>query len=232
MDPNPDTLCFIPIYNTQLRLVKKTKRSFLITICRQKNSLQQPMDTDQGMRRTMLEKKTTKSRLILFPLPFQGHINPMIQLANILHSTGKFTISIIHTRFNSPDPSKYPHFTFHPISDPLSGLHQPNPDPSMMIKLLNTNCVEPFRECVVRLLSDVDHPVKCLVSDANWYSTQSVADGLKLPRIVMRTSSVCALLAYTALPLLRERGYLSHKGNKWYRYIWDLFFESSYIRDP
>ncbi|PPD70856.1 hypothetical protein GOBAR_DD32266 [Gossypium barbadense] len=50
-------------------------------------------------------------RLVLFPLPLQGHINPMFDLANILHSRG-FSITIIHTTFNSPNPSNYPHFTF------------------------------------------------------------------------------------------------------------------------
>ncbi|MFS8012875.1 putative cytokinin 7-beta-glucosyltransferase [Helianthus anomalus] len=38
-------------------------------------------------------------RIILFPLPFQGHINPMLQLANILHTRG-FKITIIHAEYN------------------------------------------------------------------------------------------------------------------------------------
>ena len=51
-------------------------------------------------------------------LPLQGHINPMLDLANILHYKG-FSITLIHTNFNSPNPSNYPHFTFHSIQDGL-----------------------------------------------------------------------------------------------------------------
>lgn len=50
-------------------------------------------------------------RLVLFPVPLQGHINPMLQLASILHSNG-FSITILHTHFNSPNLFNYPHFTF------------------------------------------------------------------------------------------------------------------------
>ncbi|GER53472.1 UDP-Glycosyltransferase superfamily protein [Striga asiatica] len=32
------------------------------------------------------QQRTDGRRLILFPLPLQGHISPMLQLANILHS--------------------------------------------------------------------------------------------------------------------------------------------------
>ncbi|KAJ0564384.1 hypothetical protein HanRHA438_Chr07g0320731 [Helianthus annuus] len=37
-------------------------------------------------------------RIIMFPFPFrfQGHINPMFQLANLLYSKG-FSITILHT---------------------------------------------------------------------------------------------------------------------------------------
>ncbi|MFS7958048.1 putative cytokinin 7-beta-glucosyltransferase [Helianthus anomalus] len=37
----------------------------------------------------------TRRGIVLFPMPFQGHINPMFQLANILHTQG-FKITIIH----------------------------------------------------------------------------------------------------------------------------------------
>ncbi|KAH6762725.1 UDP-Glycosyltransferase superfamily protein [Perilla frutescens var. hirtella] len=151
-------------------------------------------------------------RLVLFPLPFQGHINPMLQLASILHSRG-FLISIIHARYNSPNPSKYPDFAFHPISDGLSESQDSAPDPVRIIKLININCVDTFRECLDRLLSE-DDEVKCLISDANWYFTQSVADSFKLPRIVMRTSSVGSFLAFASLSLLREKGYLSDRESK------------------
>ncbi|KAL0341336.1 UNVERIFIED_CONTAM: UDP-glycosyltransferase 76F1 [Sesamum radiatum] len=153
-------------------------------------------------------------RLVLFPLPFQGHINPMIQLAKILHSRG-FSISIFHTRYNFPDPSNYPHFTFHLISDGLSELEASTLDALRIIKLLLANCVEPFEQCLAQILSsdDSNYRVGCVVSDALWYFTQAAADKFKIPRIVLRTSSICSFLAFSALPLLRER-YLSYMDSR------------------
>ncbi|KAK4487853.1 hypothetical protein RD792_003589 [Penstemon davidsonii] len=146
-----------------------------------------------------------QNRIVLFPLPFQGHINPMFQLANILHSRG-FNISIIHTEYNFPNPSKYPHFNFHIISDGLleSGIS----DPVHIIKFLNSNCVEPFRECLDRLM--FDYHVDCVITDANWPFTQAIADSVNLPRIVLRTSSICSFLAFAAVSLFRDKGYLSN----------------------
>ncbi|XP_057804594.1 LOW QUALITY PROTEIN: UDP-glycosyltransferase 76B1-like [Salvia miltiorrhiza] len=155
--------------------------------------------------------KGKQCRIVVFPLPFQGHINPMLQLASILHSRG-FLISVVHTLYNSPDPSKHPHFAFHPISDGLSESPDSAPDPVRIIKLINLNCLQPFRQCLHALLSHGD--VKCLISDANWYFTSSVVDALSLPRIVMRTSSVGAFLAFAALSLLRAKGYLLDRDSK------------------
>ncbi|KAJ0101013.1 hypothetical protein Patl1_06500 [Pistacia atlantica] len=75
--------------------------------------------------------------------------------------------------------------------------------------LLNVKCVEPFQECLAKLLSNVEEePVACLITDAMLHFTQGVADSLKLPRIVLRTSSIASFLVFAAIPgLLRERGY-------------------------
>lgn len=156
--------------------------------------------------------KKKRCRIVLFPLPFQGHINPMIQLAHILHSKG-FNISIIHTQFNFPNTSKYPHFTFHLIPDGLSDKGTSVSDPILIIKILITSCTEPFHRCLAQVCSDDSNGrVVCLVTDAIWYSTQAAADKLKLPRIVLRTSSVCSFLAFAAFPLLQEKGYICNRG--------------------
>jgi hypothetical protein len=152
-------------------------------------------------------------RLVLFPLPLQGHVNPMIQLANILHSKG-FSITIIHTTFNSPDPSKYPHFTFHSIQEELTETEASTADIIALVSSLNIKCVAPFRDCVSRLLSDVsEDPIACLISDAIFHFTTAVSKGLKLPRIVLRTGGASSFRIFTALPFLKEKGYLPIQGN-------------------
>ncbi|MFS7949868.1 putative cytokinin 7-beta-glucosyltransferase [Helianthus anomalus] len=148
---------------------------------------------------TTTGKPTNGHRLVLLPLPFQGHVSPMLQLANILHSKG-FSITILHTRFNSPNPTNYPHFTFLPIPDTAGEANPLISDVGMVIRWLhyiNMSFVDPIRGCLERLMLE-DDGVACLITDALWFCTQSVADGLKLPRIVHRTSSISSFLYFAA----------------------------------
>ncbi|KAK5795532.1 UDP-glycosyltransferase 76F1-like [Gossypium arboreum] len=147
-------------------------------------------------------------RLVLFPLPLQGHINPMFDLANILHSRG-FSITIIHTTFNSPNPSNYPHFTFRIISEDLPENNRCTKDLIAFVSMLNAICGLPFRDCLADLLSDTsEEPIACLISDAILYFTQDVANELKVPRMVLRTGAASSFCVFSSFPLLREKGYL------------------------
>ena len=161
---------------------------------------------------TVLVGRRRRRRLVLFPLPFKGHLNPMLELAGILHSKG-FSIIIIHTHFNAPNSGDYPHFRFQPISDGLSEGEASTGDILLPLLLLIANCVDPFRDCLARLLSDVsEEPVACLISDATWHFSRRVAGSLKLPTIVLRTGSASSFLVFGAFPLLREKGYLPIQG--------------------
>lgn len=152
-------------------------------------------------------------RVILFPLPLQGHINPMLQLASILYSKG-FSITIIHTNFNSPNPSNYPHFSFNSISESLWESEVSIEDTISLLTVLNDKCVVPFQDCLAKLISngDQEEPVTCLITDAIWHFAQTVADTLRLPWIVLRTSSISSFLAFSAFQILLEKGYLAEQG--------------------
>lgn len=152
-------------------------------------------------------------RVVLFPVPLQGHVNPMLQLAQILHLNG-FSITVIHTNFNSPDASNYPHFTFHPIAD---GLDQPDPATSSnvlsLLSHLIARCEGPFEDCLRKLMSDAaGEPVGCLVSDALFHFTQGVSERLRIPRIVLRTGGACSFRVFASFPFLKEKGYLPVQG--------------------
>ncbi|XP_023770822.1 UDP-glycosyltransferase 76G1 [Lactuca sativa] len=157
-----------------------------------------------------------RQRVVLFPIPFQGHINPMLQLANILHSNG-FSITILHTNFNSAYTSNYPHFTFRPIldNDPkinnLSKLGSRGAGDILSgVVLLNQYGDESLRQELDQMLmasKQEQEPIVCLITDALWYFTQSVADSLKLPRIVLRTSSLLCFLVFASVPFLDDQGY-------------------------
>ncbi|KAF3563012.1 hypothetical protein DY000_02019695 [Brassica cretica] len=166
-----------------------------------------------------MEKKSNGVRVILFPLPLQGCINPMLQLANILHSRG-FSITVIHTRFNAPRASNHPLFTFLQIPDGLSESQikdEPTSNVMSLLAQINVNAESPFRECLQKLLLEESERVSCLIDDCGWLFTQSVAESLNLPRLVLSTFKATLLNAYPILPRIRTKGYLPVSGKivKW-----------------
>ena len=153
-------------------------------------------------------------RLILFPQPFLGHLRPMLQLGNALYSKG-FSITIIHTRFNAPDPTQFPNFTFFCIEDALSQSESSPSDTWEMLQSLNNSCMNPFRVALTRVLEDASRskePIGCLILEPMWDFAGSVADEFNLPRMALRPGGLLAFLVYDALPLLREKGYFSVQG--------------------
>ncbi|XP_058109360.1 UDP-glycosyltransferase 76B1-like isoform X2 [Magnolia sinica] len=156
--------------------------------------------------RDMQIQGTKVPHLVILPLPFQGHINPMLQLATLLQSKG-FSITLIHTHFNSPNPSNYPNFNFEPIPDGLSDSQLWTEDPVKILYFLNDTCQAPFHDRLSRLLSD--GPVTCIITDEIFYFTKAVADQLKLPRILLNTGSATYATTTASLKLLQQNGLLS-----------------------
>ncbi|CAA7026723.1 unnamed protein product [Microthlaspi erraticum] len=160
-----------------------------------------------------MEKRTNEKRVILFPLPLQGCINPMLQLATILFSRG-FSITIIHTRFNAPKSSDHPLFTFLQMADGLSETQTQSPDLLLKLTLLNENCEKPLRECLAKLLkpdSDSEteqEKISCLIDDSGWTFTQSVAESFNLPRFVLCAYKFTFFLGHLLVPQLRRHGFL------------------------
>ncbi|PWA81910.1 UDP-glucuronosyl/UDP-glucosyltransferase [Artemisia annua] len=154
----------------------------------------------------------TRRRIILFPLPWQGHITPMLQLGNILHNHG-FKIIFLHAEFNSPSYTNYPHFTFKTITDHVSEInHVPKtpPDPTFIITYLNENCVDSFTDCLNELLAEPNEPpVACLITDAEYYFAQDVADSMKIPRLVTWACTIASVLVYGDLLFFYEKGYFN-----------------------
>ncbi|CAL1387477.1 unnamed protein product [Linum trigynum] len=166
-----------------------------------------------ALRESHVQQKKMR-RLLLFPTPLQGHINPMIQLAHILYSKG-FSITILHNNFNSPDPSKYPFFTFHLIPEGLSENESSSMDATSLIGLFNEKLAETLQEHLSILLSEnTDEPVASLIVDASWHFTRGIADAAKLPRFVLRTSNACSFLVYNSFPLLLQKGYMPVKESR------------------
>ncbi|CAN8279486.1 unnamed protein product [Cochlearia groenlandica] len=161
----------------------------------------------------MEEKK--EKRIIMFPFPFQGHLNPMIQLAGIFHHRG-FSVTILHTSFNFPEPSLHPHFTFKTIhhnneeeeEDFLSQTKTSSMDLVELISLLKEKYAKPFLDFLAAEVSGGE-TVCCLVTDAIWgRNTTDAAEEVGVGRLVLRTGGASSFCAFAAFPLLRDKGYL------------------------
>lgn len=149
-----------------------------------------------------MEKQQKSGHLVLVTFPFHGHITPMLQLAAILHSEG-FSITIIHTELNSPNPSNHPEFTFISIPDKLS---EPVSDSDLasFVLRVNKNCAAPFQECMKKILHQKDSHdrISGILYDTLMFCVQTVADDLRLPGICVRTSVAATLLLYPVFPHL------------------------------
>ncbi|KAE8039165.1 hypothetical protein FH972_011603 [Carpinus fangiana] len=117
----------------------------------------------------------------------------MLQLGTILHSNG-FSITVVHTQYNSPDPSTHPDFSFLPLPDTSSAL---TGEFIPFALQLNINCENRFKECLAEVMRQQgqDNGIACIIYDEIMYFSQAAAKDLKLLSIVLRTG--CAAISLT-----------------------------------
>ncbi|KAF8731800.1 hypothetical protein HU200_015738 [Digitaria exilis] len=173
---------------------------------------------------TAIADDRRRRRVLFFPLPYQGHINPMFQLAGVLHSRG-FAITVFHTHFNAPDASFHPDYHFVLVSgDVMSPTPADSPDTVQAtvehILAVNRSCEAPFRHLLAVLLArrlwlpvpeqeeEEEDDVACLVADAHLLTLLDVARELGVPTMALRTGSAACFRFFTAFPLLCDKGYL------------------------
>ncbi|WVZ61111.1 hypothetical protein U9M48_011033 [Paspalum notatum var. saurae] len=154
-----------------------------------------------------------RCHVLLFPLPYQGHINPMFQLAGLLHARG-FAITVFHTHYNAPDPVRHPHYRFVPVPDGMSG---PAPvailDVVAHIIAMGRACEAAFRDRLAAVLEEYSRDaVACLVADTHLLPVFEVARTLSVPTLALRTGSAASCACFLAYPMLFEKGYLPVQG--------------------
>ncbi|CAL5332767.1 unnamed protein product [Camellia sinensis] len=148
---------------------------------------------------------------VCIPYPAQGHINPMLKLAKLLHHKG-FHITFINTEFNhcrllkSQGPhsiSGTPSFRFETIPDglPPSEFDATQDIPALCHSILH-NFLNPFRV----LLAKLNPPVTCIVSDVGMGFTVKVAEELGIPDVFINTASASGFMGYMQYPKLMENG--------------------------
>ncbi|KAB2617061.1 UDP-glycosyltransferase 85A2-like [Pyrus ussuriensis x Pyrus communis] len=154
----------------------------------------------------------TKPHAVFIPFPAQGHINPMQQLAKLLHYKG-FHITFVNTEvthkrlINSLGTNSLdglPTFRFETIPDGLPATH-PQDVPSLCVSTNKTG-LGPFRELLKKLNSSPNSPPVTCIIDGVMTFTLDAAHELGIPEVLFWTTSACGFLAYAQYHRLIEEG--------------------------
>lgn len=164
-----------------------------------------------------------KPHAVCVPFPAQGHINPMLKLAKLLHFKG-FHITFVNTEYNHKRLLKsrgtnsldgLPDFQFETIPDglPPSDVADATQDIPSLCKYTSQTAFAPFRDLIAKLNSSGIVPqVTCIVSDAIMSFTLDAAEEFGIPDALFWTPSACGVLGYTKCRSLLERGSIPVEG--------------------
>ncbi|KAL5198324.1 hypothetical protein ABZP36_001836 [Zizania latifolia] len=168
--------------------------------------------------------RKSRRRVLMFPLPFQGHITPMLQLADVLRSHGEFDVTIFQAAVNEPDRARHPAaaagYRFVTVGAGVAAAlaetfpnRGANSDFAGMILRMNELLRAPFEDILREVLAEDaagdDAPAAaCLVVDSNLRWMQEVAERLGVPTLSLRTGGAACLVAYMTIPELCDKGVL------------------------
>lgn len=163
--------------------------------------------------------KSEQPHAVCIPFPAQGHINPMLKLAKLLHQRG-FHITFVNTEFNhkrllktqtAESLTAVSSFRFETIPDglPESDSNATQDIPSLLDST-SKHCLAPFRDLLSKLnntaLSNVP-PVTCIVSDGVMTFTLAAAEELGIPDVLFWTTSAYGFMGYVQYRDLVDKGY-------------------------
>ncbi|KAI4296386.1 hypothetical protein L6164_036349 [Bauhinia variegata] len=167
----------------------------------------------------------TKPHAVLIPFPAQGHVNPILKVAQLLHFRG-FHITFVNTEFNHKRllKSKGPKaaldanqgFNFETIPDglPPSDADATQDIPSLCYSTSKT-CLVPFQQLLARLNQSASEglvpPVSCIVSDGAMSFSVKAAEELGVPIVLFWTLSAAGFLGYAHFHSLVEEGLIPLK---------------------
>ncbi|RLN35945.1 cytokinin-N-glucosyltransferase 1 [Panicum miliaceum] len=154
-----------------------------------------------------------RARVALFPLPFQGHISPMLQLAGALRARG-LAVTVLHTAFNAPDPARHPGLAFVAVPDAIPEAAAAATNGIAKILALNAamEASGRVRAALASLMAAAEGEgepwLACLVIDSTLTAAQKAAAGLGLPTLVLHTGSAACFRLFRSYDMLHHKGYL------------------------
>ncbi|KAL3733140.1 hypothetical protein ACJRO7_022634 [Eucalyptus globulus] len=161
-----------------------------------------------------------KPHAVCIPAPAQGHINPMLNLAKLLHHRG-FHVTFVNTEYNhsrllrSRGPSSLdglPSFRFRTIPDglPPSDAADVTQDIPALCQSTSKLCLPYFRDLLQRLNEESaasgSPPVSCVVSDGMMTFTLDAAEAIGVPEVLFWTASACGFMGYVQYRSLVDKG--------------------------
>ncbi|KAL1208508.1 UDP-glycosyltransferase 76E2 [Cardamine amara subsp. amara] len=156
----------------------------------------------------MEAKRVKKRRIVLVPVPAQGHVTPMMHLGKALYAKG-FSITVVLTQYNrvssSKDFSDF-HFLTIPCSLTESDLHTLGPLKFLM--KLNPICESSFKNCLSNLLEEQGNDIACVVYDEYMYFSQAAVKEFQLPSVVFSTTSATAFVCRCVLARVNAESFI------------------------
>ncbi|CDP01479.1 unnamed protein product [Coffea canephora] len=166
---------------------------------------------------------TKKPHAVLVPYPSQGHVTPLMRLAKLLHAKG-FHVTFVNTEFNhkrlirskGPESVKgFDDFRFETIPD---GMPPSDKDATQDVPRLcdsvRKNCLVPFKELLIKLISSSEvPPVSCVISDGVMSFSIKAAEDLGIPEVQFWTASACSFIGYLHYRELIRRGIFPFKND-------------------
>ncbi|EFH53758.1 UDP-glucoronosyl/UDP-glucosyl transferase family protein [Arabidopsis lyrata subsp. lyrata] len=131
-----------------------------------------------------------KRRIVLVPVPAQGHVTPMMQLGKALYSEG-FSITVVEGHFNQVSSSSqhFPGFQFVTIKESLpESEFERLGGIEFMIKLNKTSEAS-FKDCISQLLQQQGNDIACIIYDEFMYFCGAAAKEFKLPSVIFNSTS-------------------------------------------